>query len=239
MRPLFPRFEVLERVGRNILAVGANFGQLAQRPPPIVKESGLDLVRSEHIDVPGRGPLTDWERQDIAKRVASELWRGWRRRSRVVDVEPLELETVAGDATVSEPVLKLRCESARHPRGPRKLAEPPTELTLRAQELLRKVGRTYTRTRMTSVVVEMIRVALAGELRATFELEKARLRNWLKGQLHTRCRKYSSEEKNKGVVPHPSTFNNNINSLEPIYQVLVADFHPEFVANSVTPIRES
>jgi hypothetical protein len=39
-------------------------------------------------------------------------------------------------------------------------------------------------------------------------------------------------EKNKGIVPHPSTFENNINSLKPIYQVLITEFRPEFVANS-------
>jgi hypothetical protein len=220
-RPLFPRIAVLENFSRDFRAL-TSFARLAQPPIAFNKARVVRALETEHVEVPSHRPMTDWERQDIADRVAMQFRPRWSERGGVVDVELLEPDQGAGDATVSEPVLKPRCESARHPRGPRKLAEPPTELTLRAQELLSKIGRTYTKTRMTSVVVEMVRAALAGELGATFKLEKTRLRKWVKDHLYTRSGSFARN--NKEVVPQPSTFENNINSLEPIYQAVVADF---------------
>lgn len=212
------------------MAVSTSFARFAQPLVVFPKRSLLQAFNSQDVEVPSHRPMTEWERQEIAERVAAELARTERRRGRVFDVEPLELDVGAGDATPIGPVVNDRREEALHPRGPRKLAEPPTELTLRAQQLLKTIGRKYSNTRITNVVEEMIRAAGAGELGATFELEKARLRRWLKDQLHTRSRMHA--EKNKGIVPHPSTFENNINSLKPIYQVLITEFRPEFVANS-------
>jgi hypothetical protein len=228
-RPLFPRSAVLENFSRDLKAL-TSFAHLLQPPLAFNKGSIVRALETERVEVPSHRPMTDWERQDIADRVAMQLRPRWNQLDGIVDVELLEPDEGAGDATLSEPALQLRCESARHQRGPRKLAEPPTELTLRAQELLRKMGRRYSMTRMTSVVVEMIRAGRAGELGATFELEKSRLRKWVKDHRYTRSGSFA--QNNKGVVPQPSTLENNIKSLEPIYQVLAADFRPNFDANS-------
>jgi hypothetical protein len=229
-RSLFLSFELFSRIGRNMMAVSTSFARLVQPLAFFPKGSLLQAFESQDVEVPNHRPMTEWERQDIAERVAAELARAGRRRGRVFDVEALELDVGVGDATPMGPAVNDRREEALHPRRPRKLAEPPTELTLRAHQLLKTIGRKYSSTRITNVVEEMIRAAHAGELGATFELEKARLRRWLKDQLHTRSRVHA--EKKKGVVPHPSTFENNINSLKPIYQVLITEFYPEFVANS-------
>jgi len=126
MKPLFPRIAVLENFSRDLKAL-TSFARLAQPLVAFNKESIVRALQTEHVEVPSHRPMTDWERQDIAERVAMQLQPRRSRRGSVVNVELL-------DATSIEPVVPTRREEALHPRGPRKLAEPPTELTLRSQE---------------------------------------------------------------------------------------------------------
>jgi hypothetical protein len=231
-RSLFPTFELFSRIGRNMMAVSASFARLAQPLVASPKQSIVAALHSQDIEVASHRPMTEWEREDIAERVAAKLSRSRRPRGRVFDVESLELEGVADEAVPTENPRNAQHEGAQRPRGPRKLAEPPTELTLRAQELLRTIGRGKYSAKLTVVVEEMIRATRAGELGETFKDEKARLRKWLNGELHTRSRRSSSAQKKMRVVPLASTLHNNINSLEPIYQNLVAELRPNFGAKS-------
>jgi hypothetical protein len=89
----------------------------------------------------------------------------------------------------------------------------------RVVELLQMIGRgKYASTKIGTVVEKMVERAEGNALAKTFEAEKIFLRDLVKEAKHPT--EICANRKNEGHLPLLSTFNKDINSLQPIYQKL-------------------
>jgi hypothetical protein len=109
-------------------------------------------------------------------------------------------------------------------------SELPSQRRLKALRLLRKLEKAkYQSIKLVAIVEQMIERADLGLMADTFEAEKKALREWLRTQSMPSIR---GKRKNEGQLPKPSTFDKNINSLQPIYQELFESMPSKLAANS-------
>jgi hypothetical protein len=193
-----------------------------------------NAIRADGVEIRADRALTDSEIDRIAESIVSRLPTPRRRRGKVLNVEALDVEATEIDAATVDAQHSWPVQLLRRRRS---IAELPTERAIRAQRLLKIIGRgRYRSTKIISIVEEMIRARDDGDLSKTFPEEKVRLRKWLKAQWKlAKSVKSNPKRKNKGQVPVLSTFDKVINSLEPVYQVLSKELHSKLALNSEVP----
>jgi hypothetical protein len=134
------------------------------------------------------------------------------------------------DGEIVEPNVCVPVEVDELSEG-RIVAELPRETLLKAIRLLKKYRlRKYKSLRLALVVEQMVLRAEMLILAESFDVEKRALRKWLEAQPVPP--KPQGKLKNEGQLPTMSTFNQVINSLEPIYQELLETMRSKLAANS-------
>jgi hypothetical protein len=224
----------LSNAWKSIIPDSSGFRQLSMpnaRPPAQSKAYSADevalAVRRGRPSVPFNRDMHMWEIEALADRLAEKLRPPSRRdRRQYVEIEGELTDRVVSDCEEKSPsTLSL-------PREPRE--DLPSVTRLRALKLMEDfINAKYRSRKITVIIEQMVLRAECDRLAETFPAEKERLREWHKEQVAlVEPRQRCGRRKNEGQLPAVSTFDKNINSLEPIYHVLRAEQRSKFTANS-------